>query len=254
MTFSVVLPTYNEKDHIINLIKTISIIFRKKKLKYEIIVVDDNSIDGTINSLYKFSKKNKFVKLIIRKSKKKNLAKSINEGIAASKHRYIIWMDADFQHPPKYINNLIKQIPSKKVVICSRFLKDSKRYFFKDKKSKHINENQSIFFNYLCRFCLFNEITDYTSGYICIEKKILNNYYLTGYYGDYFLNLITFLKKNKINITEIPFSDKERASGKSKTTESFNSKYIYTCIRYFITFFLNLLNVRFFKFFELIKK
>ena len=58
MSYSVILPTLNEKGHILNLIKSISDIFKKKDLKYEIIVVDDRSSDGTIEIIQEFEKKN----------------------------------------------------------------------------------------------------------------------------------------------------------------------------------------------------
>ena len=147
MSYSVILPTLNEKGHIISLIKNIANIFKKIKCEYEIIVVDDNSTDGTIDLVKKYLKNLRNLKLFVRKNKKKNLANSINYGISRSRYKFIIWLDADFQHPPKYIKMLIKTLKKSDVVICSRFLKNSRRYFEKkNKDKKDINENQSFFF------------------------------------------------------------------------------------------------------------
>ena len=190
MSFSVILPTLNEKGHIIELIDEISNIFKTKKKSFEIIVVDDNSIDGTQSAVENYALNKNFLKLIKRDFKKRNLAKSIQEGINKAKFEFIIWMDADFQHPPKYIENFIKETNVNDVIISSRFLKDSKRYFNSDKFKKEINENQSYFFNKLCRLFLFKDFTDYTSGFICIKKKILQNFVLSGFYGDYFVKLL----------------------------------------------------------------
>ena len=82
---------------------------------------------------------------------------------------------------------------------------------------------------------LYKDITDYTSGFICVKKKFFNNYLLKGYYGDYFVDMIVEFKKNNLNITEIPFTDEVRASGESKTVVNINFKYLYTCLRYLIT-------------------
>lgn len=235
MSFSVILPTLNEKGHIIELIDEISNIFKTKKKSFEIIVVDDNSIDGTQSAVENYALKKNFLKLIKRDFKKRNLAKSIQEGINKAKFEFIIWMDADFQHPPKYIENFIKETNVNDVIISSRFLKDSKRYFNTDKFKKEINENQSYFFNKLCRLFLFKDFTDYTSGFICIKKKILQNFVLSGFYGDYFVKLLVYLKKNNHKIIEIPFKDEVRASGKSKTLVNLNFKYLYTCLRYLLT-------------------
>ena len=235
MSFSVILPTLNEKGHILKLIEEISNIFETNKIDYEIIVVDDNSDDGTYEIVENFKKNNAYVKTILRKNKKKSLPSSLNDGISLSKYENLIWMDADFQHPPKYIKNFIEKSKNFDVIISSRFLEASDRYFNNNVLKKEINENQSYFFNKLCRILLFRDITDYTSGYICIKKKFFNNYYLQGYYGDYFVNMIVKLKIKKAKIIEIPFEDAVRASGNSKTLVTINFKYIYTCFRYLMT-------------------
>ena len=105
--------------------------------------------------------------------------------------------------------------------------------------NKDINENQSYFFNQICKMFLYKDITDYTSGYICIKKKIFNNFKLNGFYGDYFVTLLSYLKRNDFNIIEVPFKDEIRASGHSKTVINFNLKYTYTCLRYISTLIKN---------------
>ena len=235
MSFTVILPTLNENGHILKLIEEISIIFKTQKKNFEIIIVDDNSSDGTYESVKKFQTSNSYLKVILRKDKKKNLANSINDGIIHSKYENIIWMDADFQHPPKYIKDFIIKCENFDVVISSRFLQESRRYFNNTSLEKEINENQSYIFNKLCRKILFEDITDYTSGYICVKKKFFKNYKLNGYYGDYFLDMIAKFKKDKLNILEIPFKDDIRASGESKTVVTINFKYLYTCFRYLVT-------------------
>ena len=235
MSFSIILPTLNEKGHIIDLINQISDICKYRKINYEIIVVDDSSTDGTFEIVENQTLVNKFLKLISRKGLKKNLAESINTGIKESKNDNIIWMDADLQHPPKYINEFIKFSEKFDAIISSRFLADSERYFNSDSSIKESNENQSYFFNQICKSILYKEITDYTSGFICIKKKIFENYTLKGFYGDYFINLIVHLKNNKKSILEIPFRDEKRATGFSKTLVSLNFRYLYTCFRYFLT-------------------
>ena len=195
MSFSVILPTLNEAGHIVQLVKSIGKVLSKHK--YEIIIVDDNSTDTTPELCLKLKKTNKKVSFFSRKGLRKNLAESINLGIKKSKFENIIWLDADFQHPPQYIKEFIKYQKNFDVIIFSRFLPKSKRYFTNKKFKKEINENQSIFFNNLCKFLLFSDITDYTSGFICIKKKIFNNYRLKGYYGEYFISLITHCKLEK---------------------------------------------------------
>jgi dolichol-phosphate mannosyltransferase len=241
MQYSVILPTLNENGHIEKLIISIEEIFNKNKKNYEIIVVDDQSVDGTIDTIKSLAKRDEKLKLFVRNNLKKNLADSINLGIVESRYENIIWMDADFQHPPKYIEEFIKKSEYYDAIICSRFLYQSERYFKnKNINKKDINENQSYIFNKICKYFLYKDITDYTSGYICIKKNILEKIKLKGFYGDYFVNLLTFLKREKYKIIEIPFRDEMRATGLSKTVVNFNFKYIYTCFRYFLTLLNNI--------------
>lgn len=73
------------------------------------------------------------------------------------------------------------------------------------------------------------------------KKKIFDNYFLKGFYGDYFVDMIVNFKKQKLKIIEIPFKDELRASGESKTLVIVNLKYIYTCFRYFLTLVISFL-------------
>ena len=239
MNYSIILPTLNENGHIIKLINEIIKNFRNKKNKYEVIVVDDNSIDGTIDTVKKELIKNNKIRLFVRKNKKKNLANSLNLGVQKSKYENIIWMDADFQHPPAYIKYIFKHMKKKDLVIYSRFLKNSIRYFEDNKVSKENNENQSILFNKLCNLIFYKDITDYTSGYICIKKSIISKKSLKGFYGEYFLDLIVHCKNEKLKILELPFKEKIRKTGQSKTIGGNNLRYTILCLNYAFSIFTN---------------
>ena len=178
MGYSVILPTLNEAGHIVKLIENIRFNFSEIKEEFEIILVDDNSTDGTVGLVENMVKDYENVQLFLRKGLKKNLANSINLGIQKSKYENIIWMDADFQHPPDYIRLFHDYQNKYDLVIFSRFLKNSIRYFKDEKFKKESNENQSVFFNKLCNFLLYKDITDYTSGFICIKRKVFENYKL----------------------------------------------------------------------------
>ena len=231
--YSVILPTLNEVGHINSLIKDISNNFDEFNIEYEIIIVDDNSVDGTIEEILKINDP----RIIINKriGKKKSLVDSLNEGINISKNENIIWMDADFSHPPNYIEKFIKIKNEKNIdlIVCSRFLKESTRYYNARNKKKAGIDFLSNFLNKICKIFLFSDFTDYTSGYICIKKKIIKNIKLKGYYGDYFITLITKCKLSNYNVLEIPFEEKERASGNSKTTGN-KINLIIKCFFYFI--------------------
>ena len=239
MSYSIILPTLNEAGHIVKLIEDIRIIFSEIQEEFEIIIVDDNSTDGTVSLVENIAKDYENIQFFLRKGLKKNLADSITLGIQKSKYENIIWMDADFQHPPDYIK-LFRDYQNKyDLVIFSRFLKNSIRYFEDEKFKKESNENQSVFFNKLCNFLLYRDITDYTSGFICIKRKILENYKLKGYYGEYFIDLIVYCKSNNYSIIELPFTEGARDSGTSKTYPEFSVKYLILLYKYFVTLINN---------------
>ena len=106
MSYSIILPTLNEAGHIVKLIEDIRIIFSEIQEEFEIIIVDDNSTDGTASLVENIAKDYENIQFFLRKGLKKNLANSINLGIQKSKYENIIWMDADFQHPPDYFKSL----------------------------------------------------------------------------------------------------------------------------------------------------
>ena len=95
---SIIIPALNEEKNIQLLTKKI---FKNlKKIKFEIIFVDDNSNDQSKLVLFKLSNKYKVFNPIIRK-KKRDLTQSCFDGIKKSKYQNILIMDADLQHDPK---------------------------------------------------------------------------------------------------------------------------------------------------------
>ena len=124
-SYSVILPTLNEVGHINSLISDISNNFISSKIQYEIIIVDDNSTDGTINEV----KKNQQLEIVInqRIGKNKSLVNSFNEGIEIAKYENIIWMDADYSHPPELIKEFIEinNLNNVDIIVGSRFLKET---------------------------------------------------------------------------------------------------------------------------------
>ena len=238
--FSIILPTFNEAGHIKSLIFEIYEIFLKNSKDFEIIVVDDNSTDGTIKEIENIIKTKEKVKFLLRQNKKGSLVESLNEGIQSSKYENLIWMDADFSHPPSYLKKIIfeKEKNDYDVIVFSRFLKLSERYYDKEKSKPVFIDYLSIFLNKICSSMLFKNFTDYTSGYICIKKDIFKNYRLRGYYGDYFINLIVLCFLLKKNIIEFPYTEERRFSGFSKTTFS-KIGFIKKCYFYFVALVRN---------------
>ncbi|MEM3926569.1 MAG: polyprenol monophosphomannose synthase [Desulfurococcaceae archaeon] len=119
MDVSVILPTYNERENITKLIPMIAEVLRN--YRYEIIVVDDNSPDGTAEIALKLAEK--YPVKVIKRPSKLGLTSAIYEGISNSSGKYIVIMDADLQHPPEVIPSLIMGLERCDLVVASRYVK-----------------------------------------------------------------------------------------------------------------------------------
>ena len=209
--YSIILPSFKEEK---NLNLLIDKIFNISK-KFEIIIVDDFSNDGTLEMLKNKKKLFKNIKYLIR-YKNKSLSKSIYEGILLSSKRNIIVMDCDFNHNPKDILKLIKNFEKKKLdfISGSRF----KNVNLKNLKTRFIF---SFFYCLILSKFLGFKSTDSLSGFFIIKKNILQKMNLRKIfygYGDYFFRLIYYINKKSYKLDEIQIKYGNRIHGFSKTS------------------------------------
>ena len=163
-SLSIIIPALNEEKNIKPLTKKIA--KSLKKIKFEIIFVDDQSDDRSRIILISLSKQLKFFKPILRK-KNRDLTQSCFDGIEKAKYKNILIMDADLQHDPKYIPKMLKLFNYKyDVVIGARKLTSGK-----NKGLSELRRFASVVLIFL--FKIFNiKTTDPMSGFFLFKKKI----------------------------------------------------------------------------------
>jgi dolichol-phosphate mannosyltransferase len=208
---SIILPTYNEKENIGLLIKSIE---KAVSSDYEIIVVDDNSPDGTAKKVAELAKTNERIRLILRMNER-GLASAIGRGFSEAYGDILIAMDTDLSHPPDIINKLLKEIHNFDIVVASRYVKGGLMYS-SIKKQVYLSK----IINHFIRIALGLKIHDVTGGYFAIRKSVLqkiNPKLVFRYYGDYFFEMVYYLQKQNIRFKEIPFTYSPRRHGTSKT-------------------------------------
>lgn len=105
-SFSIILPTLNEGDNIVPMLEALVRLYPKAS----IIVVDDHSRDGTPQKAKDFASKGNDVIVVERDPSDKGLTASIFDGILHSKTEFFVVMDADFQHPPASIADLMERL------------------------------------------------------------------------------------------------------------------------------------------------
>lgn len=209
---SIILPTYNESGNIKSLLYTINSLRRQYRLNIEIIVVDDNSPDGTYLIAQKIAKSMRNVHVFVRK-KDHGLAKSIITGIQKARGKFILVMDTDFNHDPQVIPILIKRIQYNDMIIGSRFIKGGGM-------ENKIRNLLSSFFNIYLRFLLTSPIHDHLSGFFITHAKYVKNVTMKKMFygfGDYFIRLIFYMQKRGMQLEEVPVYYKDRTSGVSKS-------------------------------------
>jgi dolichol-phosphate mannosyltransferase len=185
----IVIPSYNEKENIENLINEIL----KQNNKIDLLVVDDNSPDGTSEIVSKHKKLNKRVFLITR-NKKDGRGGAVLDGFqfglkSNKKYEYFFEMDADFSHAPNEIGDLLEKIDQYDMVIGSRYLRKSKIVGWPI--------NRRIFSklaNIYARVLLRIPISDYTNGYRLYRKEVLER-----------LNFKAIKKSGYIVLSEVAF-------------------------------------------------
>ena len=208
--FSIIIPIFNEMNNIEILIRKICITL--KEVVFEIILVDDNSQDGTKKILKKIKAKNKRLNYIIRKNIKRDLSKSIVLGLSKTKFENIIIMDGDLQHNPKYLPKICKTFSKKNLdfLICSRNFK--KRYGL-----SFVRFYSSKFLILIINFLLGKKVSDPMSGFFIFKKSFFKsnkkNIYDKGFK---ILMSLIYSTKKKLNIYEQKIIFEKRFNNKSK--------------------------------------
>lgn len=215
---SLVIPTYNEKKNIGKLIERLEKIFKSKRIQAEIIIVDDNSPDGTADVVDGLAKKHRNIKLI-RRPGKMGLSSAVIDGFKISRGNVLGAMDADFSHPPEKIPEMLEAIEKDNfdLVIGSRYAKDGRIENWPALR-KITSRGATILAMPLTR------IKDPVSGFFMLKRSVIAGRKLspTGYK----IGLEIIVKGKYDKSKEIPFVFSNRKSGKSKLNAKEYANYL----------------------------
>ncbi len=209
---SIILPTYKERDNIVELVQAIHRYLEPDGFNYEVVIVDDNSPDGTADVVRAAFGGDPRVKLHVR-TQERGLATALRYGAEHSQGEVLVFMDTDFNHDPAMIPQLVKFLEYYDVVIGSRFvmrggMEDRVRYI------------ASFIYNLGLRFLFGTRVWDNLSGFFAIYRDKLLELNLDQIfygYGDYFIRLLMVGWRRGWRMLEIPVFYRLRMHGHSKT-------------------------------------
>lgn len=209
MKLSIVVPTYNESENILILIEKLTEV--QTGVASEIIVVDDNSPDGTALLVERLNQSN--VRTIIRQGKR-GLSSAVIEGIEQAKGEYVLVMDADLQHDEGIILQMLALLENQNldIVVGSRYIDGGGVGEFSKLRSKVSKLATSLANKFIGL-----EIQDPLSGFFIVKRSyvlpILDS--LSGKGFKILLDII-LSSKSAPKIGEVPYVFKTRLAGKSK--------------------------------------
>lgn len=217
---SIILSTYNEalviEDTINQIFNTLDDV--------EVILVDDNSTDGTFEIVKKINNPN--LKAYSRKTR--GLASAFLVGLINSSSEVVGWMDSNMGILAKRLPEMLIQLETNDLVILSRYVPGGK-----DERSK-IRVLSSRIINFVCRFILSNKIKDYTSGVFLMKRNvILSAVPIATGHGEFFIEFLYKSLKEGKKIVEIPYSHPPDIEGMSKTASSI-IRFLHLGFNYFV--------------------
>ncbi len=222
----VIIPTYNEIENITDIIQAVF----ANVTNFDVLIVDDNSPDGTPIAVKKLQKNYPNRLFLEIRKQKLGLGTAYIHGFKWAlkrKYQYICEMDADFSHNPKDLIRLYNQCHLKNadVAIGSRYKTginvvnwDMKRLLLSYFASKYV------------RLITRMKINDTTAGFVCYKRKVLENINLDkikfiGYAFQIEMKFKAYLKNYKIDEVSVIFTD--RTKGASKMDGSIISEAVF---------------------------
>ena len=212
---SIITPTYDEAKNIKKLASRINKSLSNKN--YELIIIDDNSPDGTGEIAEELSKK--YPVRVIHRKRRLGLSSAVIEGFKAAEGYLICVIDADLSHPPEIIPKLTERLKTQTadIVIASRLIEGGGTENWPKKR-----KITSFIATALAR--PLTNVNDLMSGFFLIKKEVIKNVKLIP--RGYKILLEILVKGRYKKIVEYPFIFKDRTAGSSKLNFKTNLEYL----------------------------
>ncbi|HWP47969.1 MAG TPA: polyprenol monophosphomannose synthase [Candidatus Limnocylindrales bacterium] len=208
----IILPTYNERENIHPLVQRII----EVDPRFCILIIDDNSPDGTGKLADELAEKFHQVHTLHRKTKM-GLGTAYITGFKYALSQgaeYIFEMDADFSHDPSYLPQFLEAIQDSDLVIGSRYINGIRVEGWRFRRLL-----MSKLANMYASYIMVQPIWDFTSGFRCYRRAVLERINFDEIHSDGYafqIEMVYHVLKNGFKVKEIPILFRERKHGYSK--------------------------------------
>lgn len=217
LKISIILPTYNEKDNLPIIVWLLYKYLNEcPSLKFEIIIIEDGSPDGTLQVAQKLQDiygRNQIV--ILNRGKKLGLGTAYKAGLDLATGDYIVLMDADLSHHPKFIPQFIAKAKKENLdIVTGTRYAGSGGVFGWDMKRKMISCGANV----LTQLALGPSVTDLTGSFRLYKKPVLKRLMSLSKSKGYAFQMEIIVLAEQLNykIGEVPITFVDRVYGQSK--------------------------------------
>lgn len=213
-----VLPTYNESGNIGALIDGI---LEQARTPHTVLVVDDNSPDGTgevvEEAARRWNHEGNLRVILYRRMGERGLTSAIQRGIDLAVYTLradiVTWMDCDLSMPPQDVPRLVERIRcGADVAVGSRWAPGGA-----DIAHDFLARSLSRIINGLAIVVIGPYVRDYTSGFVAGRAEVFRRFRLRGDYGEYCIDLLGRAGRAGLQMSEVPYICVPRTAGDSKT-------------------------------------
>ncbi len=206
MLISVVIPVFNEELTIGNVIERLTLVMQKNGFKYEIIVVDDFSVDNSLDSSKRLGARVVSLKMHMGKGY------ALRAGFAKVKGEIITTIDSDGSHRPEELPRLLIPVLQNRsdLVVGSRYLGQT------PVAARKLNAAGVRLFNFLVRILTGTNVSDSQSGYRVMKKAVLQSMRLKSSGYEIESEMLVKTARHGFRVMEVPISFEQRTYGTSR--------------------------------------
>jgi dolichol-phosphate mannosyltransferase len=206
-TLALVVPTYNERDRLSELVRVIFEVYRSAGVAGELVIVDDNSPDGTGKLADELALQ--FPIRVIHRQGKLGLGTAVIDGFNASDAEYVGVIDADLSHPPDLVPRMLRAIQDAHadIVIGSRYIPGG--------GTKNWELSRVLMSKFACLLARgLTPVKDVTSGFFLIRRELARGVTISA--GGFKICLELLIRSAPALVIEVPYVFAGRTAGKSK--------------------------------------